>query len=44
MGGVLGSACGHIDDLPGPVGRQLATGVCVVAAQISTALGLRSVI
>jgi len=26
------------------VGRQLATGVCVVAAQVSTALGLRSVI
>lgn len=43
-GGVLGSACGHVDDLPGPVGRQLATGVCVVAAQVSTALGLRSVI
>ena len=44
MGGVLGSACGHVDDLPGPVGRQLATGLCVVAAQVSTALGLRSVI
>jgi hypothetical protein len=44
MGGVLGSACGHVDDLPGPVGRQLATGVCVAAAQVSTALGLRSVI
>jgi len=43
-GGVLGSACGHVDDLPGPVGRQLATGVCVAAAQVSTALGLRSVI
>lgn len=43
-GGVLGSACGHVDDLPGPVGRQLATGVCVVAAQVSSALGLRSVI
>jgi hypothetical protein len=43
-GGFLGAACGHVDDLPGPVARQLATGVCVIAASVSNALGLRSVI
>jgi len=44
VGGVLGAACGHVDDLPGPVARQFATGLCVFAAQVSTSLGLRSVI
>ena len=43
-GGVLGTACGFVDDLPGPVVRQFATAVCVVAAQVSNAFGLRSVI
>lgn len=43
-GGFLGAACGFVDDLPGPVARQLATGLCVVAAQVSSAFGLRSVI
>ncbi|GAB7069811.1 hypothetical protein H7J06_15745 [Mycobacterium hodleri] len=43
-GGVLGAACGLVDDLPGPVTRQLATAVCVVAAQVSNAFGLRSII
>jgi hypothetical protein len=43
-GGVLGAACGFVDDLPGPVARQFATAVCVVAAQVSNAFGLRAVI
>ncbi|KAA0094100.1 hypothetical protein CIW49_25665 [Mycolicibacterium sp. P1-18] len=43
-GGVLGAACGLVDDLPGPVARQFATAVCVVAAQVSNAFGLRSII
>lgn len=43
-GGVLGAACGLVDDLPGPVARQLGTAVCVVAAQVSNAFGLRSII
>ena len=43
-GGLLGAACGYVDDLPGPVARQLGTGVCVFAASVSNALGLRSVI
>ncbi|MCV7420019.1 hypothetical protein H7K45_05665 [Mycobacterium yunnanensis] len=43
-GGVLGAACGHVDDLPGPVARQFATGLCVFAASVSNALGLRSII
>lgn len=43
-GGLLGAACGHVDDLPGPVARHVATDVCVVAASVSSALGLRSAI
>jgi len=43
-GGVLGAACGHVDDLPGPVARRFATGLCVFAAQVSNSLGLRSII
>ncbi len=43
-GGLLGAACGHVADIPGPVARHVATDEFVVAASISNALGLRSVI
>ncbi|MBJ7340965.1 hypothetical protein [Mycolicibacterium sp.] len=43
-GGLLGAACGHVPDLPGPIFRQVAKDVCAVASSISTALGLRSII